>query len=109
MKETTQTNKAKIKVIKSGSKKTKAKLPQYKSSNRLVRGKKRSFLKCAIMNFPPAESKNVPSTSSSAHSLDDTHLLPQRSINQKKKKSCSTIKGFNIETQWINIERYNMV
>ncbi|XP_033334173.2 polynucleotide 5'-hydroxyl-kinase NOL9 isoform X2 [Megalopta genalis] len=56
---------AKAKVVKSRRKQTKAKLPQYKKTNKVALLKKDSVLKNLIMNSPGPGTKNVRGSSSS--------------------------------------------
>nr|XP_031834212.1 polynucleotide 5'-hydroxyl-kinase NOL9 isoform X1 [Nomia melanderi] len=76
---TRQTKKTKIKVLKTGPKQTKAKLPEYKRKNKFIKVKQKSAFKALTMNSSYSSTKN------SLHSEEqDT-----QSIKRKKKKTCS--------------------
>ncbi|XP_043253466.1 polynucleotide 5'-hydroxyl-kinase NOL9 isoform X1 [Colletes gigas] len=93
MKKTTQTKKAKTKVVKRGTKQIKFTLSQYKTKSKLVKGRRKSFLKCLSMYSQSTKTKNDCGPSSSARSLRDKQLPSQSGVNRKKKKSPTTVKG----------------
>ncbi|XP_076237496.1 polynucleotide 5'-hydroxyl-kinase NOL9 [Calliopsis andreniformis] len=84
---TMQAKKSKTKVVKVGTKQTKAKLPQYKSRHKFVQGKKKQFLKSLTMN---------PSFMETSSSNTD---VVQSSSKIRKKKIHSTVKGSSSKIQ----------
>ena len=90
---TTQAKKSKIKVLKAAAQQTKAKLPQYKRRNKVVQGKRKSFLKCLTMNSPSVRTQNIQGSLLSTDSTDNEQLASQSSSKRKKKKAPTTIKG----------------
>ncbi|XP_050583028.1 polynucleotide 5'-hydroxyl-kinase NOL9 isoform X1 [Bombus affinis] len=87
-----QTKKLKTKILKIGIKQTKAQLPQYKAQNKLVQGKRKSFLKCLNMNSLGKKNKSAQNSVLPENSLNRKQILLQCNLKRKKKK-CTNIKG----------------
>lgn len=87
-----QAKKLKTKILKIGIKQTKAQLPQYKAQNKLVQGKRKSFLKCLNMNSLDKKDESAQNSLLSEDSLNRKQILLQCNLKHKKKK-CTNIKG----------------
>ncbi|XP_053999282.1 polynucleotide 5'-hydroxyl-kinase NOL9 [Hylaeus anthracinus] len=94
----TQTGKTKVKNYKGSTKQTKTRLPRYKNKNRLVRGKRKSVLKCLNMNSSSSKTKRVQGGPSSA-SLHDKQPASERLVNRRKKNTYTIVKGSSTKTQ----------
>ncbi|KAK9302670.1 hypothetical protein QLX08_005401 [Tetragonisca angustula] len=84
---TKQTKKLKIKILKIGAKRTKAKLPQYKARNKLAQEKGKSFIKCLNMSSLNKSRNVVENSPLPEDSLNTKQLLLQCNLKRRKKKA----------------------
>ncbi|XP_029043209.2 polynucleotide 5'-hydroxyl-kinase NOL9 isoform X1 [Osmia bicornis bicornis] len=96
---TTQIKKLKTKILKIGTKQSKAILPQYKAKHQIVYGKKKSFLKGLIMNSSRAKSKTVQNASLNRNSPNKKQGISECIVKQRKKKSRTVPKEFGSAKQ----------
>ncbi|XP_003490116.2 polynucleotide 5'-hydroxyl-kinase NOL9 [Bombus impatiens] len=90
--ESSQATKLKTKILKIGTKQTKAQLPQYKARNKRRRRKRKSHLKCLNMNSLAKKNKSAQNSVLPENSLNKNQILLQCNLKRKKKK-CANIKG----------------